>query len=305
MRVLLAVAVLVSSSALAQTSGLTLSLTSSQTTFGHDNCRDRISVSWTATPPTTNCTVNDLQIYVTTASSCTSTGPAAGDYSQTITSSNWQANRQGTVTIPVSALPVLTTGTDGGAIDCASSSVQATMTVCGHYSYITSSLGTCSSTATDVTVAASPQIIFDTQNPNAPTITAVHSLDSALGVDVTAASGATTNDTAGGIDVYYRVSGTNQVWTLGGQGTPDSTITVSGLTNNVSYDVAARAIDEANNYSDYSASMTGVPLPTRGFWENYKNDGGAERGGCSVAGGLGLGLVPLLLGAWALRRSRR
>lgn len=76
------------------------------------------------------------------------------------------------------------------------------------------------------------------------------------------------------------------------------------LTNFVEYRVAVRAIDDKGNESDFSAVKTGVPMPSEGFWERYRNAGG-EDGGCSAASGVSaIGLAWVSLFVWR-RRSRR
>lgn len=62
-------------------------------------------------------------------------------------------------------------------------------------------------------------------------------------------------------------------------------LTIEGLRNGVTYEVAVRAIDENGNESAPSALLQGTPLRTVGFWDLYKEAGGEEEGGCNAAGG--------------------
>ena len=79
---------------------------------------------------------------------------------------------------------------------------------------------------------------------------------------------------------------------------------VGGLENGTTYDVWVVAYSEAGNPSDASALAAGTPQPVSDFYDLYQSSGGAERGGCSHAGGTGeLALVAI---AWATRlRARR
>jgi hypothetical protein len=56
------------------------------------------------------------------------------------------------------------------------------------------------------------------------------------------------------------------------------------LDNGVTYVVAVAAVDEAENESGLSNSMTGAPIETLDFWELYQSSGGTDSGGhCFVA----------------------
>jgi|GEM_PF-3376526 len=60
---------------------------------------------------------------------------------------------------------------------------------------------------------------------------------------------------------------------------------ISGLTNGVLYEIRARTIDAAGNYSfDWSEPVYGTPQQVDDFWEAYKRNGGDEKGGfCFIA----------------------
>jgi MYXO-CTERM domain-containing protein len=71
--------------------------------------------------------------------------------------------------------------------------------------------------------------------------------------------------------------------------------------------VAMVAVDENGNESLMSSVMTSNAIETEDFWENYKNAGGAEMGGCATGSGPGSGVLVLagLLGFGMFGRSRR
>ncbi|GAB4291581.1 MAG: hypothetical protein Kow0090_05100 [Myxococcota bacterium] len=61
-------------------------------------------------------------------------------------------------------------------------------------------------------------------------------------------------------------------------------ITIEGLQNYTTYEIAARALDDAGNLSDYSEPMLGTPRPVDDFYEYYRKAGGKETGGyCFIA----------------------
>lgn len=78
---------------------------------------------------------------------------------------------------------------------------------------------------------------------------------------------------------------------------------LEGLVNGDHYLVAVRAVDTKGNTSEFSLPRSGIPVPTDGFWERYKEAGGDEQGGCSTSAGVApLALVGVFL--FALRRRR-
>jgi uncharacterized protein (TIGR03382 family) len=89
-----------------------------------------------------------------------------------------------------------------------------------------------------------------------------------------------------------------------------SNLSVSGLTNHVTYDVSIYGLDDANNPSRDSsgnlafASTTGTPIPTHDFWDQYHTDGGPEQGGCNTGGATAAGLAGALSILVALRRRK-
>lgn len=87
-----------------------------------------------------------------------------------------------------------------------------------------------------------------------------------------------------------------------------TSVRIVGLTNGSSYTVAVVAIDPSGGVSPLSPAATALPQETLGFWDLYKQDGGAAVA-CSIAAGRGRsGATLLFLGAvvgLGLVRSRR
>jgi hypothetical protein len=61
-----------------------------------------------------------------------------------------------------------------------------------------------------------------------------------------------------------------------------TSVLLGGLVNGTSYTVAVVSIDPSGGVSALSPQAAAIPQPTIGFFETYKNDGGAANG-CSVA----------------------
>lgn len=89
-----------------------------------------------------------------------------------------------------------------------------------------------------------------------------------------------------------------------------TSVRLSGLSNGTSYTVGVIAIDPSGGVSALSSVATATPQPTDGFWQKYKQDGGAASG-CSIgpgprhAGWPVLVLLAVLLVWLGRRRARR
>jgi hypothetical protein len=89
-------------------------------------------------------------------------------------------------------------------------------------------------------------------------------------------------------------------------------VRLTGLVNGTSYTVAVIAVDSSGGVSALSPPATATPQPTLGFYERYKDDGGAADG-CAVvpsprsgrSGLFGVAWVLLLVGALGRRTRRR
>ncbi|HET9155270.1 MAG TPA: MXAN_2561 family MXYO-CTERM-anchored protein [Myxococcaceae bacterium] len=84
-----------------------------------------------------------------------------------------------------------------------------------------------------------------------------------------------------------------------------SSMSITGLTNDVPYLVRAQSIDVVENASGFNTPQSATPEASNGFWGEYKAAGGHELGGCNVADAA----VPSVFGALgvlvALIRRRR
>ncbi|MBZ4417052.1 hypothetical protein K8638_11195 [Myxococcus sp. RHST-1-4] len=233
---------------------------------------------------------------MTTASSC-GEAPAAGDYVLDEVPEGNVGNPGTEVRrIAVDQLPVFTSA-DGGSTTCSTATVDQTMRVCG----FTQSASLTNICDIDVKVSTAPKIRFDTRPPPKPTISAVIPRDSALGVTVSAESDSTVRvvalltDGDGGVGAEVASDET----------TATGTAELADLQNGVTYQVLAYATDQSKNTSEASDPSTGTPVASRGFFGTYVDAGGAERGGCGVAGGsLAGGAALAILGIWLSRRKQ-
>ena len=98
---------------------------------------------------------------------------------------------------------------------------------------------------------------------------------------------------------------------LCGTQTGGTSMRITGLENDVEYNVALVAIDDAANVSA-KASATATPVPTDDFWEHYRQQGGEANGGFCIAsvtdttgGATARLLLALLVLGLALRRRSR
>ncbi len=165
----------------------------------------------------------------------------------------------------------------------------------------------------------------DTTRPAAPTNVTVASLDSSLTVKWTksassdlennrvycqATGGDLTTEECVAPDIVADAIAKSEFRT--GKETSDLAIEgdTGALTNNLQYACAVTAVDDAGNEGLLSEVACGVPLPTTGFYEAYRDSGGLAGGGyCAFGRGsagspfaAGLALVGLTA---LLRRARR
>jgi hypothetical protein len=199
--------------------------------------------------------------------------------------------RQGAITVVINELPGFAAGTT---------------TPCGAAETLTKEHRICASVPTALqcglqnntfTTASPLRISYDAQPPNAPIIDSVSSQDKALKVAFTVSS-----DTAQVIP-FSRAQGTadfrrHKTVSLGG----GREVVVDELLNGTTYDLRLRAIDAAGNESADSELASGTPKRTVGFWGTYRDAGGTDTGGCTLAP---VGLVPLAALLWTIRRRSR
>lgn len=301
MRLALSIALAVASGAASgqTTSGLTLQIQGTdQLVVGPSQCGNSVPVNWTVSSSFQIC--SSLRIWVTQGTSC-ATAPSASDFSlPEVTATDLQAG-QGTRTLPLASLPGLT-GADGGA-GCGAA-VKQEYRVCGTFKIAGGYPASCGSTQSDVNASSAPALTYDGQPPPVPTLTALVALDSSLVAKVGADS---TGDTLTFILQVKKASDPDSAYVNADSFSADSSSgTITGLTNGVAYSVQAIAEDAAANQSLPSASLTGTPVATSGFFGEYTGAGGAEQGGCSISGGaLWPAALALAFAGWFAISRRR
>lgn len=291
--------ILVASTAVAQTTGTTTvtfgiretpSATSDQLIIGASSCGTSRVVYWVWNQiGLTAC--NNMRIWAT-ENSCANE-PASGDkeYDSVSVLLFRQVGSSGSFTINIDDLPGFAK-TD-------------TTTPCGGATTLTKEHKICASAPTALqcglqnttfTTATPLRIIYDAQPPNAPIISEVLAQDKALKVDFSVSSDTTE------LIPFIRPQGTTDYTrrptvSLGS----GREIVIDGLLNGTTYDVLLRAIDGAGNESADSEPGSGTPRRTVGFWGTYREAGGTDTGGCSMAPGL----APLFALGWFFRRRSR
>ncbi len=149
-----------------------------------------------------------------------------------------------------------------------------------------------------------------------------HALSSAFVVDggasVVSDSGVVSG--SGGISAIscaYMLGVGPDCYTAGDQTVPGETATgysITGLTNNRSYDVVVAAVDGSGNVGPPSSCVTDFPAPVSDFFGNYRTAGGSAGGGfCALeavglptgSAGLAGGLAVSALAGWRRRRRGR
>jgi hypothetical protein len=269
-------------------------------TFGAAQCNDTIGVRWTNTLliNTSQCAPAPLKLWLTSGECGDDLVQGSTDVAlpeiDAFTLNSAQLGRQGTFTVKIAELPDFknTTTADGGMLQaCGTSELEKTHRVCGAVSYRVQSTFGCS--GDPIVQRASPpfKLVYDSKPPGPPTITEYAAQDEAVrvGFTVDTDTSVVLLEVKGPADVDFKQIQESLA--------SNSSIKGDGLENNVSYEVQLRARDAAGNTSVPSAPITVTPIKTLGFFGYYKDLGGTDQG-CSV----GVGLMPLLLTALALRR---
>ncbi|HZA52203.1 MAG TPA: MXAN_2561 family MXYO-CTERM-anchored protein [Myxococcaceae bacterium] len=274
--------------------GVTLNITFVQgaetQTIGADDCAIDIPIRWTLSSAVLPCT--DLEFWLTTGSCGTDPGEhevisvvSQGSLFSGLTNDSFALSA---ADLPVNA------GADGGT-GCGASGIEQTFKVCGRVRH--DPTGFCGSDAPTATDNQPATIRYDSVPPDAPTITRVESLDSALSISVsvdddTTALIVTVTDPAGKVVRVER------------EVSSGTTIRIGSLTNETTYTVTVVARDDAGNLSPESAPETGTPVLTCGFFCRYKSAGGSEAG-CSSGGGALLAFAGVFAGIWLAHARRR
>jgi uncharacterized protein (TIGR03382 family) len=266
-----------------------------------DGCSTSVAGNWVGASLTAACT--PLQVWISATNNCgaaPSTTNTPPDFVVDTTQTGELVNGTTTksFTFSFNAMPSFATNACGANVDF-------TNYVCAG---VTMKDGTGACSGTGVT-AASIGVRYDNLRPPPPSVT-ITPLDSKLSVRL-AATGSGTDVT----DVQY--FNTEYAVDPGDAGTPawvekggnisanNPTVEISPLINGVVYLVRGYSVDEAGNKSVASDPVTGKPVVTYGFFDNYVADGGQETGGCGAVGGgpSALALGTLLLLALVRRRG--
>jgi hypothetical protein len=291
-RLVLLIGLFLPTLALAQSGTLTTS-TGATTTTGSCTSGATLTVVWTTTG-VTGIACQDLVVWGTTDSSCGSSPPDGGAITTTPTPIDiTQTTTSPQFTIPYSSLPGLS------AADCASDAgVDVTVLVCAQevVASVNCSVG-------QSTVNFSPlTVTLNTTPPVAPVIAYVDALDSKLIVHMQTGQ---TNVSSSVVYFWVADGGAPSSAQTAASGNTPYDVTITGLTNGVTYDVQSYFVGSAPAYlaGPFSNIASGTPEPITGFWSTFVSDGGKGGGGCATASGLGLFALPVV-GLWLLRRRR-
>lgn len=291
-------AVLVASAALGQTTIATVtfgvretpSSTAETLTIGPSSCTETRSLFWIWNQLTPQPCGN-LRLWATT-SEC-GTEPKSGDVEYpSVPLTTVSLARSGSFDVDIDSLPGFAAGT---TTPCGSTMGNVVHRICAAIS-TAFQCGGFGQTATTTVASPSFQIVYDVQAPSAPVLTEVVSRDKALRLYFTA-----TSDTTSVVPLVRAKGQPDFIEqaevTLGSS----RELTIDGLQNNTTYELALRAKDAAGNVSVASELAEGTPVRTVGFWGLYQQSGGTDPGGCASVPGAAM-LMGLL--AWAQSRRR-
>ncbi|MCX7957902.1 MAG: MXAN_2562 family outer membrane beta-barrel protein, partial [Deltaproteobacteria bacterium] len=123
---------------------------------------------------------------------------------------------------------------------------------------------------------------FDRVPPPVPSVASVVPGENNLNVYLNWGANSSESDKYG-FNIYWRKSGTSDEPSVS-KNVRTTTHKITGLINNISYDIWAEQIDKAKNVSGKSPAITGTPREVFDYYEYYKNSGGKEEGGfCFIA----------------------
>lgn len=286
MRSLIPILLLLPALAQAQTQSLTLSFANNTTTrvVGPGQCDTSITFSFSASA--TAC--EDLQVWLTTGSCGNDPVKADGDVVvHTVSVADFNATRTGTGEFAVTRLPIFSEEACGVLQD------EVDVGLCGRVKTPNGFSGACDANvkSTGLTVT------YDALPPSRPVISDIAELDEGLRVTVASLeAGARLRAEVAPAGSTDFVSGATTI-------TNTRSVVVNGLENGTTYSVRVVALDAAGNESEASEPVDGTPVPSQGFWGNYKDAGGQDTGGCSAVGGLSASWALLALGLLRRRRS--
>lgn len=266
--------------------------TSETYTFAAGQCADTLNIRWSNNGVVTQL-CSSFRVWATEGE-CDD-APGTGDVRyEDVSQLTFQSIRAGQFTVKISELPGFANAAanaDGGTVlTCGSDRYSKSHRICGN---IDTSFNGCVSVSK--LAASGLRLVYDTLPPGPPTLGEVTAQDEAVRVAFTADS-----DTSV-VLVEAKAADAADYVQVGEAPVVNAFVRGTGLKNGVRYDVRLRGRDAAGNVSDPSASGEVTPIRTVGFWGYYKEAGGTDGQGCSV----GIGLAPLALALWALRRARR
>lgn len=121
---------------------------------------------------------------------------------------------------------------------------------------------------------------FDVKRPEAPVLDSISPGEANLRVSWEKPG----DDDIDDYVIHYRPEGSQEDHQVVVTDATLQSAQVTGLENGVTYEVWMTAVDLAQNESDQSNVLTGMPEPVNDFWESYQDAGGSEDGGfCFVA----------------------
>jgi hypothetical protein len=246
------------------------------------------TVTWTlATSTSLTALCSSMHVWLTKGQCGDEADTSADLVLSDVDSSSFSA-RTGTLDVDLdeafTQLQSVTCGTTRG--------VEPTVRVCGSILTYATTTG-CSSS--NVLRGTALSITYDAKAPDAPTIDSVEGLDGSLRVTYSAPS-------ADSVTSQARAQGDADFVPNATDSTVDGALKLTGLSNRTTYDVQLFAVDSVGNTSAASAIASGTPIPTLGFFAQYKAAGGSEQGCQGATGALSSALPAWLL--WVRRRRR-
>ncbi len=251
--------------------------TTDQLVIGASSCDSSLLLYWIWTQQFPQACGN-LRIWSTDATSCGNEPGKDDKEYDPVPLPQLTTLRQGTFTIVVDGLPGFKTGSP---TPCGQANITKEHKICAVVQTSPNCFGGIGGAATTPTQASPLRIIYDSQAPNAPVITAVRSQDSGLKVTYSAASDVTE------VVPFVRAQGETDFARRANAGVNrNKDVTLGNLANGTTYEVFLRAVDGAGNESVDGERSTGLPVKTIGLWGLYRERGGTDTGGCQLASGL-------------------
>jgi len=272
--------------------------------FNQEDCNSNVSytVAWTATGLGSGNACSNMQIFVTNSQSC----PSA----PTVTSTDG-----GTADVIIGTVDINTLATGSGSVQprrlrdmpglggSCPDGEDVTNAICASLPYRATGSTDCN--GTPLGSSTTLNLRYDAKPPVPPVMTLLGQ-DAKIVVQLDPQG-----ETLLRYEIQYAEAPSNDAGPIWKPPSPltleatKSSFQITGLTNAVEYLVRAQSIDEVSNPSGYNDPQSATPQASNGFWGEYKDAGGHELGGCSVADAA----VPTVFGALgvlvALARRRR